>query len=138
MTPSGTCGDAGDVLQQGAGLLLRQHRSLRLRERTHPDGGGVGALHSRSVEAGEERAVADRVSLGEDQGTRLSASQLRVQPPDLRTQRSVSLEQICTASRTRWAQLTAGPSVVVYRTVIWTSRPSWTVPAGRLMLREEP
>lgn len=84
-------------------------------EGTHPDCGAVGALDSRSVEAGEEGAVADGVTLGEDQGPRLTTGQLRVQPPDLRTQSWFSLAQTCTppGTRSRSPQLTAGPSVVV-------------------------
>ena len=52
--------------------------------RTHPDGSCVRAFNGGRVEAGEEGAVTHRVTLSEDERTRLTTGQLRVQPPDLR------------------------------------------------------
>lgn len=51
--------------------------------RTHSDSSCVCTLDSRSVKTREEGAVTHRVTLSEDEGTRLTTSQLRVQPPDL-------------------------------------------------------
>lgn len=48
-----------------------------------PDSGRVGAFDSRRVKARKKWPIADRMTLGEDQRTSLSARQLCIQPPDL-------------------------------------------------------
>lgn len=54
---------------------------------THPDGSGVGAFDSWSVEAGEKGTITHRVTLSEDQRLSPTTRELRVQPPDLKETR---------------------------------------------------
>lgn len=91
--------------------------TVRVQLATHPDRGRVRALDGWSVEAGEEGSITHRVTLSEDQRTRLTTGQLRVQPPDLRQHTQNSAPLLLATSRlisdVRSGLLTAGPSVVV-------------------------